>query len=77
MHTVIHCGNLFDFIRIEEDEFDFSSYYEGEEQIMKPRLEKLGYSRVVFRMGEQDSFGPLSRLVYAEKDGQTYQWYYG
>lgn len=43
--------------------FSFSDYMRGEQDILKPQLEALGYTDVRFHMGERDSFGPLSRVI--------------
>ncbi len=51
-------------------------YFDWEDEIAKPALEALGYSHVKFRTGDGDSFGPLTRIVSATKDGITYQFMY-
>jgi hypothetical protein len=48
---------------ISSEGFDFNDYAEHEQIILKPRLEEKGYSSIVFAMGEEDSFGPLTRVV--------------
>jgi len=52
------------------------TYYDWERNIAKPALEALGYRCVVFADGERDSFGPLSRLVYAKKENERFTFYY-
>jgi hypothetical protein len=52
-------------------------FWDWEAKIAKPALEALGYSRVMFGDGERDSFGPLTRLVWAEKDGKRVKFIYG
>ena len=58
--------------------FTYSEYYIGEDKILKPALEKLGYKHIQFSMGERDSFGPLSRIVWMmDKDGNPVRAIYG
>jgi hypothetical protein len=57
--------------------FSYADYRNGEQKILKPALEKLGYYNIAFYMGEQDSFGPLSRVVFAYKDGVRFTFIYG
>lgn len=52
-------------------------YWDWEKNTATPRLEKLGYTKISFTDGERDSFGPLTRLVRAEKDGQKVEFMYG
>ena len=59
------------------EKFTFCNYYTDESKYLKPALEKLGYTNVHFVMGERDSFGPLSRVVIAKKDGVTVKLVYG
>lgn len=58
-------------------DFSFERYIEGEEKILKPALEQLGYNNVSFYMEERDSFGPLIRGCTAYKDGQKHWFFYG
>lgn len=70
--------DLLTFLGDEVSDFDFSSYHSGEQRILKPALEKRGYTNVSFYMGEQDSFGPLSRGVVAkDPEGKRVRFYYG
>lgn len=57
--------------------FSFSEYYRDEKRILKPALENAGYTNITFIMGERDSFGPLSRIVIAYKDGVRFDFVYG
>ena len=58
--------------------FSFEDYHRDEQQLLKPALEAQGFTNVVFSMGEQDSFGPLSRVVTCEdKTGKTRYFVYG
>jgi hypothetical protein len=52
-------------------------YWDWEDNVAKPALEALGYERVTFHMGERDTFGPLSRKVFAYKDGRRHEFIYG
>lgn len=52
-------------------------YGDWEENVAKPALVALGYSAVRFSDGERDSFGPLSRIVWAVKDRVTHKFMYG
>lgn len=53
------------------------SYWSWEEETARPRLEKLGYSKIRFSMGDRDSFGPLTRIVTASKGGAIHRFIYG
>ena len=80
--TVPHYDDLFEFLRIEGDGelvgFDFSKYWSGEQNILKPALERRGFTQVAFFDGERDSFGPLSRIVTAtDAKGQSRKFIYG
>lgn len=58
--------------------FDWEKYYEGERDILQPQLEALGYIRFEWGMGEQDSFGPLSRMCKAlNTEGKVAWFFYG
>jgi predicted translin family RNA/ssDNA-binding protein len=58
--------------------FSFSEYYKDEKEKLKPQLEKLGYMNISFVMGECDSFGPLSRIIYAtDPNGNFHRFVYG
>lgn len=57
--------------------FDFLKWYEHEKAILQPRLEEQGYEVVEWMMGEHDSFGPLTRICAASKDGKLHWFIYG
>ena len=61
----------------EEPEFCSRSYWKWEDETATPLLEKLGYTNIRFSMGDRDSFGPLARIVTAEKNGIPYRFIYG
>ncbi len=61
----------------DEPDFCSRSYWKWEDEIATPLLEKLGYANIRFSMGECDSFGPLIRIVTAEKNGIPYRFIYG
>lgn len=69
--------DLANVVSFEGFSFSVLEYRNGEQTILKPQLEKLGYTDVHFFMGERDSFGPLSRVVTCVKDGQPVSFYYG
>jgi hypothetical protein len=73
--TVVHV-DLMDLIDFP-DGFRFSHYYVDEDKMLKPLIEAEGFTNVRFSMGERDSFGPLTRVVTAEKDGRTHHFVYG
>lgn len=54
---------------VDMDGYCASDYWRWEDRVARPALEALGYTQVCFSMGECDSFGPLSRIVTATKDG--------
>jgi hypothetical protein len=63
---------------VQTEDFDFDHYRSGEENILRPALEKLGYSAIGFYMIEQDSFGPLIRGVVAhDPSGKRVRFFYG
>lgn len=71
-------ADLLDFLGDEASAFDFSEYDEGERDILRPALERRGFTNVSFHMGEQDSFGPLSRgCVATDGDGKRRRFFYG
>jgi len=71
--------DLFEFLGDPEtDQFSFERYYEGERAILRPALEKRGYSDVVFYNIEADSFGPLIRGCRATCHcGKLVRFFYG
>jgi hypothetical protein len=76
--------DLFSYLEIDAGALSFNSdpskgetYRDDEEKLILPAFERKGFSRVAFFMGEQDSFGPLSRGIRAWKDDKSYVFYYG
>lgn len=72
--------NLLDAINVDTSDsshFCDREYYLWEDNIAKPALEALGYKDIVFADGERDSFGPLTRIVYAKKDDISIKFIYG
>jgi hypothetical protein len=59
------------------DRYCDRDYWVWEDETCQPALEKLGYERITFRMGERDSFGPLTRIVRAYKGGACVEFVYG
>lgn len=63
---------------VEAKGFDYDKYFDHEQTIIKPEMEAKGYTNIRFRMGEQDSFGPLSRIVSAtDENGNPQTFMYG
>jgi hypothetical protein len=56
--------------------FDYNNYHTCELRMIKPLMERDGYTNVRFTMGEMDSFGPLSRIVIADKDKKMVRFAY-
>lgn len=70
--------DLLDFLGDEANAFDFGKYREGEQEILRPALERRGFNSIRFYMGEEDSFGPLSRMCAAnDPNGTEVRFYYG
>src|SRR5262249_26031203 len=46
---------LLNYLGSEAEQFDFDKYRDGENKILKPALEKRGYTAITFYMVEQDS----------------------
>lgn len=62
----------------ETEAFDFGEYRKGETEILEPALAKRGFTNIGFYMGEQDSFGPLSRgCVALDPTGKRVRFFYG
>lgn len=58
--------------------FEFNNHIDGENNILKPRLEEAGFHNVRFYDGERDSFGPLSRVCYAtDEQEKIHHFIYG
>ena len=63
---------------VDSEGFSFAEYFDGEQDIIKPRLEALGFTNVRFYNIEADSFGPLIRGVEAkDENGNPVSFYYG
>jgi len=62
---------------LDFDSFDWKQYVRDEVSILNPQLEDLGYTVIGWHMGEKDSFGPLTRFVELQKEGNTFFWCYG
>lgn len=70
--------DLLKFLGAEVEALDFSEYYDGERNLLKPALEKRGYTAISFYMIEQDSFGPLIRGCFAVCHcGKPVRFFYG
>ncbi len=70
--------DLLDFLGADAATFVFEEWEEGEDQILRPALERRGFTDISFSMGEQDSFGPLSRWCVAiDGDGKRRRFIYG
>jgi hypothetical protein len=69
--------DLWSYLELAADAFDFENYSHDEEKVLKPALERKGFTRISFFMGEQDSSGPLSRGIHAWKNDKGYIFYYG
>lgn len=70
--------DLIGFLGSDAEKFDFEDYSAGEREILKPALEKRGYTAIGFYMIEQDSFGPLIRgCVALCHCGRRVRFFYG
>ena len=70
--------DLLDFLGDDATGFDFGRWSDGEAEILRPALERRGFTAVSFYMGEQDSFGPLSRgCVARDPTNKRVRFYYG
>jgi hypothetical protein len=71
--------DLFSYLEIAAESMTFGrdSFRDDEEKILRPAFERKGFTRVAFFMGEQDSFGPLTRGIRAWKGDKSYVFYYG
>jgi hypothetical protein len=67
-----------DIISFREFDYSVAVYVNQELTILQPQLEKLGYTEIIWLPGEEDSFGPLSRVCRAfDEDGNLHWFYYG
>lgn len=70
--------DLLTLLGSDADSFDFGDYHNGEAKILRPAMERRGYTDVSFYMTEQDSFGPLGRgCVAYDSTGKRVRFYYG
>lgn len=70
--------DLLQFLGAEAEAFAFEEYYDGERNLLRPALEKRGYTSIAFYMVEQDSFGPLIRGCTANCHcGKRVRFFYG
>jgi hypothetical protein len=72
--------NLGDVISFARFHFNvsMSSIKRQEHEILEPQLVDLGYTDITWWTGEEDSFGPLSRLCRAvDKNGDEVTFIYG
>lgn len=72
--------NLLDVITVDTSDashFCDREYWLWENNIAKPALEALGYTHISFSDGERDSFGPLTRIVWTQKDNASVKFIYG
>ncbi|MCC8949309.1 hypothetical protein H8A97_30460 [Bradyrhizobium sp. Arg62] len=70
--------DLLNFLGADAETFDFDDYYDGERKILRPALEKRGYTSVSFYVVEADSFGPLIRGCVAQCHcGKRVRFFYG
>lgn len=73
------CVSLFDIVPDSDlKDFRFAEYFKGEREILTPALQHAGYTlEGAFFSGERDTWGPLSRCIYAVKDGERVCLVYG
>lgn len=79
-HLVGGHQNLGEIISFVNFRFNVSTsvILRQEREILEPQLIDLGYSNITWEMGEEDSFGPLSRLCHATRsDGKDVTYIYG
>jgi hypothetical protein len=55
--------------------FKHDMYRTGEQAILQPQLEALGYTHIKWSMGEEDSFGPLTRVCMARDKNGVVSWF--
>lgn len=68
-------GSLEDVIDFTD--FNYANWWDGEDKILKPQLESLGYTNIRFSPGETDTYGPLTRMCYADLNGARLEFCYG
>jgi len=71
--------DLFDILpsTVSLDNHCSREFWRWEDEVVTPILLDLGYTDIVWRMGEVDSWGPLSRVVSVSRDGFREQFVYG
>lgn len=72
--------NLGDIISFARFHFNVptSKIIQQEKEILEPQLIALGYTNISWWMGEEDAFGPLSRLCRATNNhGDEVEFIYG
>lgn len=65
---------------ISLDDITFGPHTYGDEEldILQPRLVAVGYTEIVWSMGERDAFGPLSRVCTCrDAAGEVRKFVYG
>ncbi len=66
--------SLMDIIDFKEFRFDHT-YREQEKELLQPQLEALGYNVIKWVPGEQDCFGPLTRLCQTSRGSGEHIWF--
>lgn len=70
--------DLFEFLGpVVTKDFNYEHYAIEEQRRLKPALNRRGYTNVEFSMGEQDLFGPPSRICTAMIHGRKMFFCYG
>jgi hypothetical protein len=70
--------DLLNILGDEAKAFNFEQWSEGESTVLRPALERRGYTGIRFYMVEQDSFGPLIRGCVATCHcGKRVRFFYG
>lgn len=81
-------NKIYDYGNVEYEEFPdevsfngfgftTATYRRDEVEVLQPQLEALGYNVVAWLPGETDSFGPLTRVCHAQKNGEDVWFIYG
>jgi hypothetical protein len=71
---VLEYYSLMDIIDFKEFRFDHT-YREQEKELLQPQLEALGYNVIKWVPGEQDCFGPLTRLCQTSRGSGEHIWF--
>jgi len=65
-------------VKLDMKDYCSHEYRKWEQEVCKLWLESLGYTDVSFGMGEYDSFGPLSRVIFTtDSNGNQRKLWYG